>query len=145
MTAPPKSPIRFRPHHFICALGYRGKGYSRAFTENMDALVVRRLRAAGGEAEVIEVVGLADDICAPCPRRRGRLCEVQPAIARLDDAHARALRLQVGDRLTWGEALERIRANVPPGGLKALCAGCQWLELGLCEAALRALHEQAGA
>jgi hypothetical protein len=42
--------------------------------------------------------------------------------------------------LTWSEAKRRIVKRVPPGSLTQLCADCQWLELGLCETALRALH-----
>ena len=136
-------PLRFRPHHFLCALGYQGKGYSDAFTANMTAIVVDRLRAPGGDEVIIETTGATDDICTPCPKRRGRLCTNQQAIATLDRAHAAALKLKPRERLTWGEAQQRILDNVPPGSLKILCAGCQWLELGLCEDALLRLHKEA--
>ena len=66
-------PLRYRPHHFLCSLGFEGKGYSDAFTANMDAIVMGRLRASGGDAIEIRVVGAADDICGPCPKRRGSL------------------------------------------------------------------------
>ncbi len=134
-------PVRYRPHHFLCSLGYEGKGYSPEFTDNMTAIVMGRLRAAGGDATVIEVTGAADDICAPCPKRRGTLCQNQEKIKVLDRAHAAALRLAPRERLTWGEAKARIRAHVPPGSLATLCRGCQWEPLGLCEAALARLHE----
>ena len=133
--------LRFRPHHFLCALGYQGKGYSDGFTANMSAIVVDRLRARGGDATPIQVTGHADDICAPCPKRRGNLCTEQTSISRLDRAHARALRLAPHERLTWGEAQARIRKHVQPGDLQTLCQGCQWLALGLCETALARLHE----
>ena len=81
-----------------------------------------------------------DDICAPCPKRRGALCTSQDKIAALDAAHAEALHLTPGDRLTWGEAQARIRANVPPGSLKTLCQGCEWEPYGMCEEALAGLH-----
>ncbi|MCX7646433.1 MAG: DUF1284 domain-containing protein [Rhodobacteraceae bacterium] len=136
--------VRFRPHHFLCALGFVGKGYSDRFTANMAAIVEGRLRAPGGAATAIEVVGRLDDICAPCPRRAGALCSVQAKIDRLDAAHAAALGLAPGDRIRWGEALARIRARVRPGDLARLCAGCEWLELGLCEAALARLHATGG-
>jgi hypothetical protein len=136
-----RKPIRFRPHHFLCALGYEGRGYSPAFTANMTEIVMGRLRAPGGEAEEIEVTEGFDAICAPCPKNRGHACEVQAKIERLDDAHAGALGLKPGDRLTWGEAQARIRAAVEPGGLARICAGCEWLPLGLCEAALGRLHK----
>ncbi|GGH20475.1 hypothetical protein SAMN05444007_101402 [Cribrihabitans marinus] len=133
-------PIRFRPHHFLCALGFRGKGYSDAFTGNMARIVQDGLRGPGGDARQIEVVGATDDICIPCPHRRGTLCAKETRIAALDARHAAALNLAAGDLLTWGAAKERIRALVAPGDLSRLCAGCQWLAAGYCEGALRALH-----
>lgn len=136
----PDTPIRYRPHHFLCSLGFQGKGYSDAFTANMTAIVMGQLRAPGGDATRIEVVPATDDICTPCPKRRGALCENQSKITLLDTRHGRALGLFLGDVLTWGEAKTRIVKRVPPGSLTHLCAGCQWLELGLCETALRALH-----
>ncbi|MGB8623124.1 MAG: DUF1284 domain-containing protein [Paracoccaceae bacterium] len=132
--------LRFRPHHFLCSLGFAGRGYSDAFTANMDTIVSGGLRAQGGAKLPIEVVSAVDDICAPCPHRRGEGCDKQARIDALDAAHGRALGLTPGDRLTWGDALERIRDRVAPGDLSTLCAGCQWLELGLCEAALERLH-----
>jgi len=133
------SAIRFRPHHFLCSLGFEGKGYSDAFTANMAAIVLGRLRAAAGETAEIEVVGQTDDICAPCPKRVCTDCLSQPLIAALDAAHAEALALTPGDRLTWGAALDRIRRRVAPEDLDRICAGCQWLDLGLCRAAVARL------
>lgn len=144
-TAKRAPPLRYRPHHFLCSLGFQGRGYSPDFTANMTAIVVGRLRAAGGDDTVIEVTGTADAICAPCPKRLGDGCEAQGRIDRLDRAHAAALDLAPGDRLTWGEARARIRASVAPGSLKTLCAGCEWERYGLCEAALRRLHDDEGA
>lgn len=140
----PHDPIRYRPHHFLCSLGFQGKGYSDGFTANMAAIVDECLRAPGGDDTLIEVVGATDDICTPCPKRRGALCESQDKIARLDARHARALGLFVGNTITWGEAKRRMVKRVPPGALTGLCAGCQWLDLGLCETALSALHAKHG-
>lgn len=135
-------PLRFRPHHFLCSLGFAGKGYSDDFTANMTAIVLGRLRTPSGPAEVIEVTHEADDICLPCPSRRGAGCESATRVAALDKAHAAALGVLPGDRLTWGEALGRIGDKVPPGSLASLCATCQWLPLGLCESALSRLHAE---
>jgi hypothetical protein len=133
-------PLRYRPHHFLCSLGFQGKGYSDAFTANMSAIVMGRLRTPTGDATLIDVVGAADDICAPCPKRRGKLCTSQDKINLLDRAHAAALNLAPRERLTWADAKARIRANVAPGSLKTLCAGCEWEPYGMCEAALARLH-----
>ena len=136
-------PVTYRPHHFLCSLGFQGKGYSDAFTANMSQIVDGRLRQPGGDDPVIQVTGDTDDICAPCPKRRSTLCTEHDKIATLDTRHARALGLFVGAELTWGEAKRRIVKRVPPGSLQTLCEGCQWLELGLCEAALETLHKEA--
>jgi hypothetical protein len=140
VSGSPTAPIRYRPHHFLCSLGFEGKGYSEAFTSNMTAIVMGQLRACDGEAALIEVTGATDDICGPCPKRRGSLCTNQDKIAALDDAHARALALKPGDRLSWGQAQARIRLHVKPGSLKRLCAGCEWEPYGMCERALARLH-----
>lgn len=141
--APPV--ITFRPHHFLCALGFEGKGYSDGFTANMSQIVVDVLRAPGGDATLIAVTGATDDICGPCPKRRGTLCTEQEKIATLDSRHARALGLFADSRLSWGEAKRRIVKRVPPGSLATLCKGCRWLEMGMCESALARLHETAKA
>lgn len=134
-------PVRFRPHHFLCALGFQGKGYSNDFTDNM-AEIVARLRGPGGDLVEIEVTHQADAICAPCPHRRGSGCEKSAKITRLDMRHAAALELHDGQHLTWGKAKDRIARHVPEGSLETLCAGCQWQVLGLCENALTALHRR---
>ena len=134
-------PVRFRPHHFLCALGFQGKGYSADFTVNM-AAIVDRLKAPGGDLVEIEVTHQADHICTPCPHRRGTGCEKSAKIAALDARHSAALGLDDGMRLTWGTAQDRIVKNVSEGALEKLCAGCQWHGLDLCERALSALHKR---
>ncbi|QDY70224.1 DUF1284 domain-containing protein [Qingshengfaniella alkalisoli] len=105
----------------------------------MTAIVTDGLKSDGDET-VIEVAPAADDICGPCPKRRGMLCTKQTKIEGLDRAHLDALGLKIGDRLTWAQAKSRIRERVLPGDLSGLCNGCEWLKLGLCEAALEELH-----
>ena len=60
-------PLLFRPHHFLCSLGFQRAGYSDGFTENMTEIVVGRLRAEDGDSVEIEVISATDDICDPCP------------------------------------------------------------------------------
>lgn len=135
--------LTFRPHHFLCALGYRGKGYSAAFTANMTQIVTNGLFANGGDHTLIRVRAAADSLCAPCPKRRGEGCTNQAEIDALDGRHAAALNLKHGDVLTWGQAKMRIREKVRPDDLDTLCKGCRWLELGLCKSALSDLHRGA--
>ena len=138
----PTAVLRYRPHHFLCSLGFEGKGYSPDFTANMTAIVMGRLRSAAGPQVEIEVTFAADDICTPCPARIGQGCESQGKIEKLDRAHAAALGLADGERLRWGVALERMRA-LPEGILDEICAPCQWLAYGMCNRALERLHGKA--
>ena len=96
--------ITFRPHHFLCSLGYQGKGYDDAFTANMDQVVAEGLHQDGGDDTLITVVRQADVICGPCPHRRGNGCASQDKIDGLDARHAARLNLKDGEALTWGDA-----------------------------------------
>lgn len=131
--------ITFRPHHFLCSLGYQGKGYDDDFTANMDHVVSHGLHGNDGDDTVITVTHQADVICGPCPHRRGTGCASQEKIDGLDRRHAHALHLKSGDVLTWGAAKQKIARFVNKGDLSTLCQGCQWLDLGLCEDALARL------
>ncbi|MGN6671195.1 MAG: DUF1284 domain-containing protein [Candidatus Nucleicultricaceae bacterium] len=132
--------IHFRPHHFMCALGFQGSGYSNAFVENFSN-IIKVINAEEGQQVAIKVTFEADAICAPCPNRRETLCTEQGKIERLDRAHAAALQLQAGEILNWKEAKERIRSRVSFDVFDQICDGCSWKSLGFCESALRKLHE----
>ncbi|CUH40355.1 hypothetical protein JSE7799_03087 [Jannaschia seosinensis] len=140
--------LRMRPHHVLCSIGFEGEGYDDAFIANMGNLVYGTLRAPGGRETPIEITGEADAICAPCPSRRGLGCEKDPQIQELDAAHADILGIAVGDTLSWGECLERVRDRVVPKDLARICAGCMWLPMGMCErkvAAFRKVADDAAA
>lgn len=133
--------IRFRPHHFLCTVGFEGKGYSESFVENY-ARIAQGLRGTPeGDAAVIEVVAGTDSICEPCPNRRGELCETETKIGSLDSAHARVLGIRAGDRLTWGEAKAKIRDRMTIEKFRTACAPCAWQRAGMCEKALTKLRE----
>ncbi|WP_255576344.1 MULTISPECIES: DUF1284 domain-containing protein [Jannaschia] len=133
--------IRLRPHHVLCSIGFEGKGYSGPFIANMGHIVDGRLRAPGGEDIPILITSDADAICAPCPKRRGLGCEAGDRIAVLDGRHAAQLGLVPGETLSWGDCLDRVRARVTPQDLDRICAGCSWLDQGMCKTALARLRQ----
>ena len=133
------APIPFRAHHFLCAIGLEGRGYSDTFTKNMADIVDGQLRAAGGDDIVLEVVGQADAICGPCPKRIGTGCLANRKITKLDTRHGQALGLEPGDQLSWGDAKALIASNIAPDDLDHLCSGCQWLPMGMCKTAVQRL------
>ena len=129
------TPKKFRPHHFLCALGFAGKGYSDSFTENLRH-IVNELRSTAGDAILLEVVKNTDDICTPCPHKRDQQCTEQAKIDQLDTAHAAALNIQPGDILSWKTAKNRIASKISLKTFEKICAPCAWKTLGVCEKAL---------
>lgn len=130
--------IKFRPHHFLCTVGFQGMGYSPEFIDNFQQ-IVDLLKGEGGDTVEIQVVNQTDDICAPCPEKRGKNCTSQLKIDRLDQAHAQVLNLSPGYKLTWGEAKKRIKESITVEVHHKICEPCPWRELGVCEKALKKL------
>lgn len=127
--------IKFRPHHFLCALNFQGRGYSPAFIENFSA-IMKILTAENTDDVVIEVTQHTDSICLPCPHRLDKMCTSQEKISALDRAHEEALNIKVNDKLTWEEAKNRIAKNVSLEVFHKICARCSWKEQGICETSL---------
>lgn len=132
--------IKFRPHHFLCSLGFAGKGYSDEFVANYSR-IVEQLRGPLGDETKLKVVEQTDSVCAPCPHRRGTLCETQEKIEILDKAHAEILNLVPGEILTWGEAKQRIKNHMTLEKFDQACAPCSWKQLGVCQEALEKLQD----
>jgi hypothetical protein len=124
--------IAFRPHHFLCALCFQGKGYSPEFIENFSA-IMRYLNSEIGDDVVIEVVAKTDSICDPCPSKRDALCVSQKKIIQLDKEHANILEIQPGEKITWGEAKIKIRNRMTLKKFHIACHACEWKKLGICE------------
>ena len=133
----------FRPHHFMCTLSFQGLGYSKSFVKNYNQIVAK-LRATDGEKIEIQVVTGNDNICKPCPNRQDTTCKYQDKISKLDNAHAKALEISIGDKLTWGEAKTRIHQKIPLEVFHQICNTCSWKELGICEKTLIDLHNYYG-
>jgi len=133
--------FRYRPHHFLCTLGFQGKGYSPGFVQNFST-IVGRLREKDGEQQLIEVVDVCDDICQPCPRRSKQLCQQEKTIAVLDAGHSQVLGLQAGQRISWGEAKDLLKERMSIADFHRVCSACSWKSLGYCEGALRSLQSE---
>jgi len=127
--------LKFRPHHFLCTLGFQGKGYSPTFVQNFTAIKTQ-LESARGDTTQIEVIDGQDQICHACPLNNGNHCQTQEKITRLDNNHKAALQLHIGETLTWGEAKNRIRRFVTLDSFEQICKGCAWKQLGTCRKAL---------
>jgi hypothetical protein len=125
--------VQFRPHHFLCALCFQGRGYSPAFVANfqkiLDALQT-------DESLEIEVTLHTDSICSPCPSRLEKQCASQEKVSRLDRLHQETFALEEDMRMTWSQAKERIAATLTMPRFHEICSSCSWKALGICEEVL---------
>lgn len=129
--------LSFRPHHFLCTLGFQGMGYSPMFINNYSQ-IVEALHE--NEDLPIEVVRGIDSICHACPHKGNGLCKTESKIQSLDSRHAQVLSLFPGEILTWIQGKRRIKEKMTIDAFHYACEGCQWKALGVCEEALKKLH-----
>ncbi|MCD7919700.1 MAG: DUF1284 domain-containing protein [Clostridiales bacterium] len=118
--------IPLRPHHGMCLAYYQGKGYSPAFTQAADALLLRLTE----ENPVVRLTVAADVMCAACPNRRGSECAGTGSASRYDRAVLERCGLREGDVLPFLTFAAAVQSRIlAPGGRAAICGGCQWNEL----------------
>lgn len=133
--------IRFRPHHFLCTLGFQGKGYTPLYVEKYRQIVDTLYN---DETLSIEVVGEGDSICQFCPHLSQKRCSQEPKVQRIDENHRHILGIKTGDVLTWAEAKQRLKEKMTLDVFHTACEGCEWKEKGMCETALKTLRDPAG-
>ena len=127
--------IRFKPHHFMCSLNFRGKGYSPSFIANYKD-IMRTLN--GNEDAQIRVTFESDDICNACPNKiNNSLCNKQEKITKLDARHSGALHPASGDIISWKEGKVRIKKYMSIKKFHTICKDCSWKEYGICESSLK--------
>jgi hypothetical protein len=132
--------FKYRPHHFLCTVGFKGLGYSPSFVHNYTQ-VHSILTSENGDAILLEVTYHSDVICAPCPHKRGTSCDTPGLIHQLDSRHGTALNLTAGDQITWGNAKKRIVQNITDTVFHYICDGCSWKDMGMCQQALHDLKK----
>ena len=123
--------VALRPHHLLCLLTYVGKGYSRAFTDNYDAIATRLVAGEG----VVLVAG-PDEICQPLLGESEPHCHRDSVVER-DRLATRDVEALLGVKLAVGaelmlsrEVLAQMREAFARGATREACGGCEWH--GLC-------------
>jgi len=131
--------IIFRPHHFLCTLGFQGKGYSPDYVKNYASIVEALLQ---NEDLEIEVVAQSDSICAACPHEREGECEQENKVQVIDKNHSNILGVKSGDVVTWRQAKQLMKNKMTVAAFHKACEGCKWQPMGMCEAALKQLRDE---
>lgn len=116
--------VHLRPHHGLCLLNFRGKGYSDDFSRNMAEMQEKLM--SNPKTRVCITKG-ADDLCAQCPNRRGSACSSEHPP--LFDANVlRETCFGYGQILTW-EELSGATRPLSRNRLEETCPDCEWLSL----------------
>lgn len=136
------SPTRLRAHTLLCLQGFRGKGYSPGFVENMAS--VHRALTEHPESWV-EVLASPDVVCGACPHQQTSGCTLngdqsEEEMRDQDRVVLEKLGLEAGSHVCWREILERIRRSVGGDDLPSICGTCRWLPLGYCREGINQLR-----
>lgn len=126
--------FRFRPHHLLCMLTYKGEGYSKPFVENFDHLIERM----NASPVTLEICKGPDDICAP------RLCDPTDKTCHCHDSDLLETDKQaLADletipklkKITYGstipltqELIRDLRTAYTNNTIRTACQGCEWKE-----------------
>ena len=122
---------RIRAHHGMCFSFFQGKGYSSAFTENMQAMKEKLEQ----DPEVILLCG-ADDVCACCPNNLNGKCtenntgQISGKAEYYDRQVLARCGLEEGARMRWKDFAASVDAHIlSPKKREEICGNCQWSSL----------------
>ncbi|MDP6101490.1 MAG: DUF1284 domain-containing protein [Dehalococcoidia bacterium] len=130
--------LTLRGHHLLCMPGYQGFGYTEEHVAMMWEL---RGHLWAYYDTMVTVQDSPDVICHSCPHLSDDGCAIEQGsevwVNRRDRRSLSLLGLKVGQRLTWGEVLDRIRERVDEDKLARACGQCRWFPRGHCLRGLR--------
>lgn len=131
------APARLRAHHLVCMHFYEGKGYSRAFCENMARVI--------GRLDAVALCAGADDICAACDHF-APVCRYEEKSGAYDAAVMRILGLQFDKTYDYALLARRVSEEIVQAGLlSGVCADCEWFSICGGRAAKETAGDGAGA
>lgn len=122
------TPIRLRPHHFLCILTYVGKGYTRRFTRGFDRIVREMKRG-----RPVALVEGPDDICIGLVGRQFRTHCHSADVKQRDRGARRDLRLKLNEARKAAAMtplrVRRLRQAYARNSIRSGCAACGWKKL----------------
>lgn len=123
--------IHLRPHHLLCILTYKGQGYTSAFVENFDQVIIELQQ----NSEILIIQG-SDDICRGWLEDSSCHCHDQSIIERDTlalDCVSKVLgrSIDIGSLITLDQPMiQKLRHAYAYGKiLRQACKDCQWYDL----------------
>lgn len=133
--------IHLRPHHLICMLGWRDRGYDQAFSDNFNR-IIKMMK----DNTLVRLVDGGDDVCSSCPHYGPPECHRQDNTRlprAIDTRVLDKLNVDSGGTYRFGFLRRRLIENISPSDLSDICADCTWLPHGWCRSGL-AIQRSAG-
>ncbi len=124
-------PTYLRPHHLLCILTYKGLGYTNAFVENFDQIIINL-----SKDPKITIIKGCDDICKAWLDEPACHCHNHSIIVR-DQLALQCLSAALGYSIDIGSTLaldkslrQKLRyAFARTKTLRTACENCQWYDL----------------
>lgn len=113
--------IKLRAHHGLCIQFFQGKGYNKAFVENM----TRTVHSLKKES-LIKIIDSCDILCEYCPHNKNGECEQNDKVHFIDLQTLKNADLLSGTICTWKEYTDRILKIISSDKRKYICKGCEW-------------------
>lgn len=121
--------INLRPHHILCFQNYVGKGYSKAFVDNMD-IIAKKLKE--NKSIDIKLTPYADDVCEKCPNKVQNVgCASNNKVLCMDKKVMDYLNLDF-KVYSYEYLLDRLKKNITRDAFNDICGNCEWHKYGLC-------------
>ncbi|MDK2806514.1 MAG: uncharacterized protein PWQ94_1678 [Thermoanaerobacterium sp.] len=116
----------------MCMLGFKGLGYDREFTKNMDK-IVKKLKS--DDDVLIKLVDSVDNICEKCPNNVSGVCKNEhhkDSIREMDNAVLNILNIKSGTSMKYHDIKARIKLLMTEEAMDDICCNCAWREYGYC-------------
>ncbi len=115
--------IKLRPHHLICILFFKGKGYSKEFTQNMESII----KHIKNNSKIKIVIG-SDDICNKCPNKIGNYCKDNIKVTDFDKKTLSLCEINnIENEFIYSNLKSEILNKIIfPGKRVEICNNCQW-------------------
>ena len=119
--------IRLRPHHGMCFQFYKGKGYSKEFTENMDSLLCKLNE---DKNQKVTLVLSTDSVCGSCPNNINGICKTNEKVLAYDRAVLEKCGFTEGQTVSYREFISSVKENILDKNLRdEICGSCSWNEI----------------
>ncbi|WP_123053215.1 DUF1284 domain-containing protein [Clostridium sp. JN-1] len=126
--------LTLRAHHLLCIQGYRGYGYSKDFTKNMDKIVYSLKKDTSIQ---VKIIAKTDIICSCCPYNiGGKSCCNQYKVNYLDKEVLDLFQIVKNKVYYYRDLLDIIYKKITYESFKNICSTCQWFHYEYCKKGL---------